>query len=115
MFLELILAASLSPLAAAAPAAPAPLAEKGVDRSLGETDRLKELEIDIRSAQERGEIDKPAAERFYLELARIRRQMILMGMQVGYRQRIRLRQRIDRLYARWEQRRAIGTSGRSGK
>jgi hypothetical protein len=115
MVLELILAASLSPPAAAVPAGSPSLAGKPVDRSLSETDRLKELEIEIRTARDRGEIDDATAELFYFDVARIRRQMILIGMQIGYRQRVRLRERIDRLHARWEQRRAISAAGRSGK
>jgi len=42
--------------------------------------------------------------------------MILMGMQVGYRQRVRLRDRIDRLFAQLDRRRApTRAESRSGK
>lgn len=104
MPLTVILAASL----AAAPAAgtPAPPPSAPVDRSLSDSDRLKELEIAVRAAYGKGEIDGPTAERFHLGIARVRRQMALMGMQFGYRQRLRLRQRIDGLYERLATRRA---------
>jgi hypothetical protein len=113
MFLALILAAGVTP----PPAAGAPAASQyAVDRSLGETDRLRELDIAVRNAYAAGEIDSPTARDFRLGIARIRRQMILMGMQVGYRQRLRLRARIDRLYARLADRRAAGAADiRSGK
>lgn len=107
MMLTVILAAMLSaaPAAAAAPAA--------VDRSLSETDRLRELEIAIRAAHARGEIDRASADSLHLGIARTRRKMVLMGMQVGYRQRVALRQRIDGLYARLAAQRT--PTGRSGK
>ena len=106
MLPQLLLAALLS--SPAAPVAPAPRAAAAVDRSLSETDRLRELEIDIRSALRRGEIDSAAAGRFQLAAARIRRQMVRMGIQVGYRQRIRMRKRIDALRSRLAQIRVPG-------
>lgn len=109
MSLALVLAAMLSLAPAAGAATPAP-----VDRSLSETDRLRELEIAIRTAHARGEIDSAAADGLNLGIARTRRKMALMGMQVGYRQRVRLRERIDRLYAQLDSRRA-SAEGRSGQ
>jgi hypothetical protein len=108
MSLALIVAAMLAPAPAHPAAIPAP-----VDRSLGESDRLRELEIAIRAALARGEIDRAAADSLYLGIARTRRKMVLMGMQVGYRQRVRLRERIDALYERLEARRT--PTDRSGK
>lgn len=99
----LILAAILSFAPAAASAAdPAP-----PDRSLSDSDRLRDIEIAIRAARAGGEIDEAAARELQLGVARTRRQMIRMGMQVGYRQRVRIRQRIDGLQARLEARRAL--------
>jgi hypothetical protein len=109
MPLALFLVALLAPTPAAV-GAPAPAQ---VDRSLSETDRLRELEIAIRTAQARGEIDRATADGLHLGVARTRRKMVLMGMQVGYRQRVRLRARIDGLYERLEARRT--PTGRSGK
>ena len=111
MSLTLLVAALLSPASAAA--APA---EYRVDRSLSDTDRLRELEIAIRAAHARGEIDTATADGLHLGVARTRRKMVLMGMQVGYRQRVRLRERIDRLSAQLESRRApTSVEGRSGQ
>lgn len=97
MTLGLILAAMLS-------AAPVPGAAAGpeaqVDRSLDDSKRLDELDIAIRAALARGQIDRASADGLHLGVARTRRQMFRMGMQVGYRQRVRLRQRIDALYTR---------------
>ena len=111
MSLILFAAALLSPapLAAAAPAA------KQVDRSLGDQTRLSELEIRIRSAQDKGEIDRATALEFRRQIARLRRQLIRMGIQVGYRQKVRMRHRIDALEARIAARRAAPGQGRSGK
>ncbi|MEA3065000.1 MAG: hypothetical protein QOJ27_1446, partial [Sphingomonadales bacterium] len=103
MPLALMLAALLSPAPPAAAVRTPPL--RPVDRSLSDNDRLRELDIAVGRAYAKGEIDGPAAREFRLGIARIRRQMILMGMQVGYRQRVRLRERIDRLYARLADRR----------
>ena len=108
MALTLILAALLASAPPAGAAAPAP-----VDRSLSETDRLRELEIAIRAAQARGEIDRAQAAQLTLGIARTRRKMVLMGMQVSFRQRVQLRQRIDGLYARLAA--ARSPTGRSGK
>jgi hypothetical protein len=95
---------SLVPIVAAllstAPAEGLAAAYPAVDRSISDSDRLKELEIDVRSAQAKGRIDRATAARFHVGIARVRRQMFRMGMQFGYRQKVRLRQRIDRLYAR---------------
>ena len=102
MSLALFLVALLAPAPAAGSLAPA---AAQVDRSLSETDRLRELEIAIRAAHARGEIDRATADGLHLGVARTRRKMVLMGMQVGYRQRVRLRERIDGLYARLAQRR----------
>lgn len=113
MSMTLILAAMLASAPAAATGAPA---AAQVDRSLTETDRLRELEIAIRAAHARGEIDRATADGLHLGVARTRRKMVLMGMQVGYRQRVRLRERIDGLYARLEARRAsTSVEGRSGQ
>jgi hypothetical protein len=92
MPLALILAAVLSQ-------SPAP----AVDRSLSDVDRLTELRIDVDSALRAGQIDPPTAAQLYLGIERTKRQMFRMGMQFGYRQRVRLRERIDRLYARLAQ------------
>lgn len=92
------------------------LSSAPVDRSLSETDRLRELEIAIRAAQSRGEIDRAEAAQLHLGIARTRRKMAFMGMQVGYRQRVRLRERIDRLYAQLETgRESPSAESRSGK
>ena len=102
MSIALMLAAVLAPSPAAAPAAAPPRAgaDVPVDRSLGDADRLNELRIHVRSARERGEIDDSTAAQLYIGIERVRRQMAVMGMQFGYRQRVRLRARIDRLYER---------------
>ena len=110
MSLSLILAALLSSGTTAGAGTPAPTQ---VDRSLSDSDRLRELEIAIRAASARGEIDGAAADKLHLGIARARRQMIRMGIQVGYRQRVRLRARIDGLYARLAAHRT--PTGRSGK
>jgi hypothetical protein len=106
MSMALILAASLSAASPAEP--PMPRAKAPVNRSLSDSDRLRELEIDVASAHERGQIDAATAEQFYVGIARVRRHMFRMGMQFGYRQKVRLRERIDGLYTRLEQRRARG-------
>jgi hypothetical protein len=103
MALTLILAAFL----ASAPVPGQP------DRSLSDSDRLSELDIAIRSARAGGEIDGVTAERLHLGVARARRQMFRMGMQVGYRQKVQLRERIDGLYERLAAHRTA--TGRSGK
>jgi hypothetical protein len=97
MPLALMLMAFLS---SATPAQGHASPQAAIDRGLSENDRLRELDIAVRKAYAKGEIDGPSAQELRLGIARIRRQMILMGMQVGYRQRVRLRERIDRLYAR---------------
>ncbi|HEX8262848.1 MAG TPA: hypothetical protein VF547_08240 [Allosphingosinicella sp.] len=113
MSTTLILAAFLSAAPAAAPAdARSPYR---VDRSLSDADRLSELRIDVTSAYDGGRIDRATATEFYLAIERIRRQMIRMGIQVGYRQRVRLRARIDGLYARWAKRQSLNAEVRSGK
>jgi hypothetical protein len=106
MSLALILAALLSP--SPAPAAAAVLnatpssAYRPVDRSLSDQGRLTELQIAVRSAYLKGEIDRATATEFYLGIERIRRRLIVMGIQVGYRQRVRVRERIEALEARLE-------------
>jgi hypothetical protein len=113
MPLALILAATL---AAAPTAAPAPARSAyEVNRSLSDSDRLRELDIEVGKAYANGQIDGATAKEFRIGIARIRRQMILMGIQVGYRQRVRLRGRIDRLYARLERHRELAAQVRSGK
>jgi hypothetical protein len=115
MPLALILAAVLSP-PAAAPAETLAPTEYSVNRSLSDSDRLRELDIAVRKAYAKGEIDGPTVREFDLGIARIRRKMILMGIQVGYRQRVEVRGRIDRLYARLAERRAQRPADiRSGK
>jgi len=104
MLVTMILAAALA--AGPAESSSRRPARPPVDRSLSESDRLRELEIAVRAAQARGEIDRAEATELRLGAARARRQMVRMGIQVGYRQRVRLRERIDRLYARLEARRA---------
>jgi hypothetical protein len=101
MSLTLILAAMLSSAPAPAAGSGAPVPAE-INRSLSDSDRLNELDIAIRAAHAGGEIDRATADRLHLDVARARRRMFLMGMQVGYRQRVRLRQRIDGLYARLE-------------
>ncbi len=106
MSVTLILASALAagPVESRArPAASAP-----VNRSLSDSDRLRELEIAIRAAQARGEISRAAETELHFGIARTRRQMLRMGLQVSYRQRVRLRERIDRLYARLGQRSSDG-------
>jgi hypothetical protein len=104
MSLALSFAACLSPLpipvATQALNYPPPPAYGRVDRSLSDQSRLTELQIEVRSAYEKGEIDRAAASRLYVGIARVRRQILVMGIQVGYRQRVRLRARIDALDAR---------------
>jgi hypothetical protein len=104
MSLALILAAMLS----SAPADGVRSAPPRVDRSLSDSYRLRELEIAVRQARARGEIDRAAATELQLGIARTRRAMVVMGTQVGFRQRVRLRQRIDRLYERLDARRTSG-------
>jgi hypothetical protein len=83
---------------------------------MSDSDRLRELDIAARKAYARGEIDSPTVREIHLGIARIRRQMMLMGIQVSYRQRLRLRGRIDRLYARLADRREERAADiRSGK
>jgi hypothetical protein len=110
MTLELILAALLS----ASPAPAEARSQYAVDRSLSEADRLNELRIDVDAALKKGEIDRATAVRFLYGIERIRRQMIRMGIQVGYRQRVRLRARIDALYERWAERKTLNAHIRSG-
>jgi hypothetical protein len=87
-----------------------------VDRSLSDSDRLTELRIEVDSALAKGEIDRPIAAQLYLGIERTKRQMFRMGMQFGYRQKVRLRERIDRLYARLAASRApIAADIRSAK
>ena len=106
MSLAMILAAFL----AAAPVDPP------VNRSLSESDRLNELRIEVSSALDKGQIDQPTAAEFYYGIERVRRHMIRLGIQVGYRQRVRLRARIDGLYARWAERRGpLSAEARSEK
>lgn len=104
----LIMAAALSLAPDALPSGVPPRPTPRIDRSKSDQDRLKELEIAIAAARARGEIDRAAAIDLRLAVARTRRQMIRMGLQVGYRQRVRLRQRIDGLYARLAARRTAG-------
>lgn len=96
-------------LFAAAPAGPAAQAPAGltVNRSLSDSDRLRELEIAVRDARARGEISPATAVELHLGVARARRQMTRMGIQVGYRQKVRLRARIDALHARLAQRQSF--------
>ena len=108
MALTLILAAFLSSVPTAAAEA-RPTAD-AIDRSKSDSDRLTDLYIDVQSAHRNGEIDNATAREFYLGIGRIRRQLIVMGIQVGYRQRVRMRARIDRLHARFEQRRLLQAS-----
>ena len=115
MSLALILAAFLTPPPAAAPAPARASADGPVDRSLSDSDRLNELDLALRTAYAKGRIDRATATELHLGIARARRQMFRMGIQVGYRQRVRLRERIDGLYARLEQRRAANAANvRSG-
>ncbi|HEX8572334.1 MAG TPA: hypothetical protein VF759_06250 [Allosphingosinicella sp.] len=112
MSFALVLAAFLS----ASPAAEARTrVEAPVNRSLSDVDRLNELKIDVNAALAKGLVDRPTAAQFHFGIERIRRQMVRMGMQVGYRQRIRVRARIDALQARWEARKALNADIRSGK
>jgi hypothetical protein len=106
MSLALILAAALAPGPAMTPAVVPAQPVYQVDRSLGDSDRLNALDRAVRSAYAGGRIDRATATELHLGIGRTRRQMFRMGMQVGYRQRVRLRERIDRLYERLEQRQA---------
>lgn len=114
MSFALILAAALSQTVEAPPAEARPRPAYRVDNSRSDQDRLNELKIDVNSAYARGRIDRATAAEFHLGIERIRRQIIRMGLQVGYRQRVRVRARIDRLYARWDEHRALDAAVRSG-
>jgi hypothetical protein len=115
MSLALILAAFLSPGPAMTPVEAPTQPVYQVDRSLGDSDRLNELEIAVRSAYRKRLIDRATASQLFFGIERIRRKMFLMGMQVGYRQRVRLRERIDGLYARFAERQALNAEVRSEK
>lgn|GEM_PF-5457253 len=97
MSLALMLAAFRSP--SPPPAVPRTQPVFPVDRGMSDSDRLRELDIAVRKAYARGEIDSPTAQEFHVGIARIRRQMVVMGIQVSYRQKLRLRGRIDRVHA----------------
>lgn len=115
MSFALILAAALSQTPAAAPAPARPRPAYRVDNSRSDQDRLNELRIEVSSALAKGRIDRATAAEFQVAIERIRRQIIRNGIQVGYRQRLRVRARIDRLSERWDQRRAMTADIRSGK
>ena len=83
------------PEAYASPPPPA-----GREEGLGETERLYRLQRDVGAARARGLLSEAEARDFNLAIARIRRQIIRMGIQVGVRQRVRVRSRIDALRAR---------------
>lgn len=72
----------------------------GRQEGLGDTERLYRLQRDVGAAHAQGLLDDAEARDFNLAIARIRRQIIRMGIQVGVRQRIRVRARIDAVRAR---------------
>jgi hypothetical protein len=86
----------------------------GAEEDLGDTERLYRLQRDVRAAREKGLLDEAEALAFDLEIARIRRQVMRMGIQVGVRQRVRVRARIGAVRQRLNLRLA-GNGARSGK
>jgi hypothetical protein len=76
-------------------------------------EHLYRLYRDVALAQARGEISPAAARDLSLRVERIRRQMVRMGNVVGYRQRVRLRARIDAVRSRLPESLAPGTEGGS--
>jgi hypothetical protein len=86
----------------------------GLEEDLGDTERLFRLQRDVAVARSKGLLDETDAKGFNLEIARIRRQIMQMGMQVGVRQRVRVRARIGAVRTRLNARlAAVGV--RSGK
>lgn len=86
----------------------------GREEGLSENERLYRLQRDVGAALAKGLLDEAEARAFNLEIARIRRQIVRMGMQVGVRQRVRVRARIDAVRARLAATLA-GSGARSGK
>ncbi|HEX8620538.1 MAG TPA: hypothetical protein VF718_01065 [Allosphingosinicella sp.] len=115
MSMALIVAALLvqRPEMVAPQALTSPPPPAGREEGLGDTERLYRLQRDVAAAQAQGRIDEAEAKDFNLAIARIRRQIIRMGIQVGVRQRQRVRARIDGVRARLDARLAAG-SVRSG-
>ena len=81
----------------------------GREEGLGETERLYRLQRDVGAARAKGILSEAEARDFHLAIARIRRQIIRMGIQVGVRQRVRVRGRIDAVRARLSARLAGAT------
>jgi hypothetical protein len=86
----------------------------GREEGLGDTERLYRLQRDVAAARAGGLLGESEARDFDLAIARIRRQIVRMGIQVGYRQRVRVRARIDAVRSRLSARLAAN-GPRSGK
>jgi hypothetical protein len=84
------------------------------EEGLGDTERLYRLQRDVGAAQANGLLSDAEARDFNLAIARIRWQIIRMGIQVGVRQRVRVRARIDAVRAHLSARLAAN-GDRSGK
>jgi hypothetical protein len=115
MSMALIVAALLvqRPEMVAPQALTSPPPPYGGEEGLGDNERLYRLQRDVGAARAGGLLDEAQAKAFNLEIARIRRQIIRMGIQVGVRQRVRIRARIDSVRVRLEAR--LGTTSvRSG-
>lgn len=86
----------------------------GREEGLGDNERLYRLQRDVAAGRAGGVLSEAEAREFNLAIARIRRQILHMGMQVGVRQRARVRTRIDSVRARLEA--TLAANGtRSGK
>jgi hypothetical protein len=72
----------------------------GAEEDLGDTEQLYRLQRDVRAARASGVLDETEARGFNLDIARIRRQIMRMGIQVGVRQRVRVRARIGAVRGR---------------
>jgi hypothetical protein len=94
----------------------APPPAYGRQEGASETERLYRLQRDVWTARAEGLLDEAETRELNFAIARIRRQMILMGMQVGVRQRLRIRARVDAVRAQLDARLAAkGRDSRSGK
>jgi hypothetical protein len=90
-----------TPYTAPPPAAP-------TNGSEDEMELLFRLNDEIRTARAAGSIDGATAKQFELDSARLRRQIFRLGLQIGYRQHIRMRARINAVRARLAERIAAG-------
>ncbi|HYD39079.1 MAG TPA: hypothetical protein VEA60_15790 [Allosphingosinicella sp.] len=112
MPLTLISALLLAPLVESISSDPVISPPPPVSGRLGVGDdvrqNLYQLHLDVGSARERGEISAAAARDLNSQVERIRRQIARMGNVVGYRQRARLRTRIDALRSQLAESRAEG-------